>query len=530
MNGCPGKNAPKVRASFGLGPIDCAESPPAGIILPISRRPSQELEISQFLKEKRISERFNILPTVERGSSKPSTTTAPLARPTLQRGSTTKPEVITTNRDAVPEIIPLELKPSRSLHVPSLAQFMLSPPNTNIPNTTKFQSERVPRIQGEPENAGSTTSRSRGFGRNDVSRIDTETINLRHGDIFSEAAEDPHQTGETQVGPKASQAKPEQKPRESLCSSIRTWTKDTYSSMFFTDLDRFFSDNNLQETRKLNPLALRDQPLKVLADYKHVRLNMETQLRKSQLTPSQSRCACRRKDKSKQLPERISLLKLLVVHCWSDLSWAILFRICRQTIAVLISFVTKYYINMFKNSQTTVDFGAGLLVTCLISVMAFARELFSLHAFKYFAWSRKKLNITLRAAFYDKLISCNYELSSKLSTGFTAKHVLFDIAPVSDFVSSIPSLASAPITITFAFVLIGLDLNVDWYYLFLCGFFLLTVLLMFVILSSSIKFRKKYRVYWNLLHRALSDYVTNIKYVKINGLESLIVKQISIIH
>ena len=134
--------------------------------------------------------------------------------------------------------------------------------------------------------------------------------------------------------------------------------------------------------------------------------------------------------------------------------------------------------------------------------------------------------MVLSSLFYDKLINANYEFVAQIDPGFLNKMVLFDIDPITEFICVFPALSSAPLTTIFAFVMIWTQLDFSWYFSLVIVFYLLTLYLTRLLMKSSVGLRKKYRQTITAIHGYLDTYIKKIKYIKINSLEEVLMKDI----
>jgi ABC-type multidrug transport system fused ATPase/permease subunit len=304
-----------------------------------------------------------------------------------------------------------------------------------------------------------------------------------------------------------SSQKPTAKPKITCFKRVKNFIQDRLSVIFFLPLRRFFGDNYLEESKKLNPIKEEDRMLNVLKDYKKVKSDKE----KGSIFLSEG---------------KLPLIWNLILLAKSDIIWACIFRVLKQAINVSIPFIMLDYLTKIRGNKD-LEIGYALGICISVGLLTMIKELVGQQAFRYTSFSRKKMINMLRVLFYEKLVTSNYEFLSKVNSGFTSKMVLFDIDPIVEFVCVFPPLAAAPVTTFYGFFMIWSSLNfsVNFWYAFVL--YIVTLIMAMAFMRWSVHERKAYRATANTINGYLYDYIKHIKLVKINSLQTLLMNQIS---
>jgi ABC-type multidrug transport system fused ATPase/permease subunit len=295
------------------------------------------------------------------------------------------------------------------------------------------------------------------------------------------------------------------KKKPGCCARIKALIIEKYNVIFFTHLNRFFGPNYLTETKKLNPMKDIDRmksQVKIFMDIKT----------KKEKTP-------------KYRITGFPLLRNLIYQIKEDLIWGAIFRILRQSISIIIPLFMKSFLDLVKKGKK-VELEYSIYICLMVGALTLVRELIGQQASRYTSYGRKRVTMSIRYNLYQKLINANVEFLSKINPGFLSKSVLFDIDPIVEFICCLPALAAAPVTTIFAFIMIWLQFDFSWYFLLVLLFYIITLMLLAYLLSLSVDVRKKYRAISTAIHGFLSEYITNIKFIKINSLQNLLLKEI----
>ena len=205
--------------------------------------------------------------------------------------------------------------------------------------------------------------------------------------------------------------------------------------------------------------------------------------------------------------------------------YASLFRIIRQAISVAIPFIMKDYLTLARKNQK-IEWEYCLSICVIISTATLVRDLFSQSSQRQTSIGRKKLYLIMRSMFYDKLLNSNFEFVSQINTGFVNKMLLFDIDPIAEFICSIPALTASPVTTFFAFFMIWTQISFSWYFFLIVLFYFVTLYITARLIRRSVGLRKQYRATSTAIHGYLYEYIKNIKFIKINSIDSVLMREI----
>jgi ABC-type multidrug transport system fused ATPase/permease subunit len=335
-------------------------------------------------------------------------------------------------------------------------------------------------------------------------------------DNFSEDSEDPL--------PETSPPKFEPPPEsnDSWFKQFMNFLNVRYHRTFFLYYTRFFKKDLQEQCNNMDSVS-RGWQMRYMIHFFEDTWNAEDLKRAKKDHPNDWEFYY--EEYKREIDRPIHLMRILFKTIWYDFLWAVIFRILKQAAGITIPFIMANYLTSIGNYEK-VDIYYSIGYCLLACLLTFWKELWGQHSFRYISLSRGRAIEEVRDNFFIKLLDTNIEFCNKANAAFLTKMLLYETAPLATYFLVLVSICAAPISITYAFVMIFIQFKSNPYVYFILAYTFLMLVLIAFMHRWMVILKKKYRGLGSRCAGFLEELTEKTKVVRVNSLQGFLVRRI----
>ena len=206
--------------------------------------------------------------------------------------------------------------------------------------------------------------------------------------------------------------------------------------------------------------------------------------------------------------------------------WAVFFRILKNSATIVIPYIMKEYLTKIRNFSE-ISLLESVLWCGLAALLAFWREIWGQLSSRWGSQAKKRCLEILRDNIFIRMLDSDIDFLSQADVSFLSKMLLYETAPIDDYVNARISMYAAPIPIGFAIFLIFLEFKTQSDYVWiLCLYFFVLAFIIYLIHKRTVRYREKFRTEGSKCSGQVHEMVADMKFVKGNSLHAHILRQI----